>query len=78
MPVAKWLMPVFVVVWVVAAAVGRTLWLRRLDPSLQARRPTYALLTLLKLSKLVATLGTWVGCWVFGAARGSDDTGSAT
>jgi hypothetical protein len=26
--------------------------------------PTYGLLTLLKLSKLVAILGTWMACWV--------------
>ena len=62
-PVAIWFMPAFALVWVVSAALGRTLWLRRYDPSLKSRMPTYALLMLLKLSKLVATLGTWVGCW---------------
>jgi hypothetical protein len=63
-PVAKWFLPVFALVWVLAAMVGRTLWLRRYDPALKARMPTFALLTLLKLSKLVATLATWLGCWV--------------
>jgi len=62
-PVAKWFVPVFALVWVLAATVGRMLWLRRLDPALKTRMPTYALLTLLRLSKLVAMLGTWVGCW---------------
>ena len=62
-PVAKWFVPVFALVWVLSAAAGRTLWLRRYDPTLKTRLPTYALLTLLRLSKLVAMLGTWVGCW---------------
>ena len=62
-PVAKWFVPVFALVWVLAATVGRMVWLRRLDPALKTRMPTYALLTLLRLSKLVAMLGTWVGCW---------------
>ena len=63
-PVAKWFVPVFALVWVLVAAVGRTLWMRRFDPALKTRMPIYALLTLLKLSKLAATLGTWLGCWV--------------
>jgi hypothetical protein len=63
-PVAKWFVPVFALVWVLAATVGHTWWLQRYDPVLKARMPTYALLMSLKLSKLVATLGTWVGCWV--------------
>lgn len=63
-PVAKWFVPVFGLVWVLAATVGRALWMRRFDPALKARMPTYALLMLLNLSKLVAALGTWVGCWV--------------
>jgi len=63
-PVAKWFVPVFGVEWVLAATLGRTLWLRRYDPTLKTRRPTFALLTLLKLSKLIAMLGTWAGCWV--------------
>jgi len=64
-PVAKWFVPVFALVWVSAATVGRTLWLRRLDPSLHSRIRIVALLTALKLSKMVATVGTWLGCWVF-------------
>jgi len=63
-PVAIWFVPVFAVVWVLSATVGRTFWLRRLDPTLKTRMPTFALLTLLQLSKLTAALGTWVGCWV--------------
>jgi hypothetical protein len=63
-PVAVWFVPALAVVWVLAASAGRTFWLHRYDPSLAMRTPTVALLTLLKLSKLVAMLGTWVGCWV--------------
>src|SRR5476649_1020735 len=63
-PLLRWFAPLAALVWVLAATLGRTLWLRRFDPALRTRRPTFALLTLLKLSKLTATLGTWVGCWV--------------
>jgi hypothetical protein len=62
-PLLRWLAPLALVAWVLAATLGRTLWLRRLDPALATRRPTFALLALLQLSKLVAMLGTWVGCW---------------
>jgi len=63
-PLLRWFAPLAAVVWVLGATLGRTLWLRRLDPALKTRMPTIALLTLLKLSKLAATLGTWAGCWV--------------
>jgi len=63
-PLLRWFAPLAAVVWVLGATLGRTLWLRRLDPALKRRMPTFALLTLLKLSKLLATLGTWAGCWV--------------
>jgi hypothetical protein len=62
-PVARWFVPVFAVEWILAATLGRTLWLRRYDPALKTRRPTFALLALLKLSKLVGMLGTWAACW---------------
>jgi len=63
-PLLRWFGPLAALVWALAATLGRTLWLRRFDPMLKTRRPTFALLTLLKLSKLVAMLGTWVACWV--------------
>ena len=63
-PLLRWFAPLAAVLWVLAAMLGQTLWLRRYDPALKTRMPTFALLTLLRLSKLVATLGTWVGCWV--------------
>jgi len=62
-PVATWFVPLFALVWVLAGTLGRTVLLRRYDPALKTRMPTYALLTLLRLSKLTAMLGTWVGCW---------------
>ena len=62
-PVVKWFVPVFASLWGLGVTLGRTLWLRRFDPTLKTRTPTFALLTLLKLSKLVAMLGTWVACW---------------
>ena len=62
-PLLRWFAPLAAVLWVLAGTLGRTLWLRRYDRALKTRRPTYALLTLLRLSKLVAMLGTWVGCW---------------
>jgi len=63
-PVVKWFVPLFALLWGLGATLGRTLWLRRFDVSLKTRMPTFVLLTLLKLSKLVAILGTWMACWV--------------
>jgi hypothetical protein len=62
-PLVRFFVPAFLLAWPVVASVGRTFLLRRFDPELKTRRPTFALLALLQLSKLVAMLGTWVGCW---------------
>ncbi len=61
-PELRWLVPVGVVLWLVTAALGRTLVVRRLDPSLQPRR-----FTMLALGALRAALfaGVW-GVWLYG------------
>ncbi len=63
-PIVSFFVPVFLLAWPLVASIGRTFWLRRYDPTLKVRRPTLGLLMLLKLSKLAAMLGTWIGCWV--------------
>jgi hypothetical protein len=65
LPVAEFFLPVFVVVWAIAAGVGRTLWLRRFEPRLASRMPTVALLAFFKVSKLIAMLALWIGGWVW-------------
>ena len=55
-----WFFPCFAVAWSLAAAVGRTTWLRRYQPDVARRIPTVALLMLLRLSKLAALLALWI------------------
>ena len=47
-PVLRWLIPLAFVLWNVVAAFGRTAVLRRLDPTLQVRRSTVLVLSMLR------------------------------
>lgn len=64
-PILKWLIPLFLVVWSIGAGIGRTFWLRRVEPELSSRPVTMALLTLLKLVTLLAVLAVWIAGWIF-------------
>ena len=61
-PVAVWLLPVAAVWWLVMAAVGRTLVMRRFDKTLHARRGTLLVLGVLRAALLTAVWWMWV--WV--------------
>jgi hypothetical protein len=61
LPSLRWLIPVVVVLWLLAAAVGRTLVLRRLDPGLRARRFAMLVLGALRAGLLVVVWALWVG-----------------
>ena len=56
---ALWLLPGLAVVWIVVSSLGRTLVLRRADPSLHARPATLMLLQLLRMAALGVTLAIW-------------------
>ena len=62
MPVLRWLFPVGVAVWLVAAAMGRTLVLRRLDGRLRARPGTLLVLGTLRAVLLGAAWVLWGWC----------------
>jgi hypothetical protein len=60
-PNLRWLLPVVIVLWLVAAAVGRTVVLRRLDPALRPRRFAMLVLSALRAGLLVVVWALWVG-----------------
>jgi len=74
-PVAVWLLPVAAVMWVIVAALGRTLVLRRLDATMTARPLTLLALSVLKVVSLGAVW--WVWLWGFGSAVRVAITGPA-
>ncbi len=57
--VALWLAPVLLVLWTVLSTIGRTVLLRRLDPSLHSRPATLFVLQLLRLVPIVLLSGAW-------------------
>lgn len=61
-PMAMWLVPLAVVLWVVLATVGRTAVMRRFDKTLRARRGTLLLLGVLRAGLLAGAWALWV--WV--------------
>ncbi len=57
--VARWMVPLLLVVWVVVSGLGRTLVLRRVDPSLKARPVTLVMLQLVRVVALAGSVGVW-------------------
>ena len=75
-PNLNMLIPVAIVLWLVVAAVGRTMVLRRLDRGLQTRRFTMLLLGTLRAALLAMVWGLWV--WGVGVAVRVSITGPAS
>ncbi|MDE1177227.1 MAG: hypothetical protein PW789_11585 [Edaphobacter sp.] len=65
---AKWLGPLLLVTWSVWSALGRTVVLRKIDPSLKARPFTLMVLQAIRVVALLASFGVWFAC-LQGAAR---------
>ena len=59
-PTLRWLVPLVVVLWLVVAALARTVVLRRLDPALRARRFAMLVLGTLRAGLLAVVWGMWV------------------
>jgi hypothetical protein len=74
-PVAMWLLPLAAVLWLVMAAVGRTLVLKRFDKTLHARPMTLLVLGMLRAALLTGAWGLWV--WVVLKAGAIAITGPA-
>ena len=55
---AVWLGPLLAIAWAIASGLGRTVVLKRLDPSLHAAPFTLILLQLLRMAALI---GVWLG-----------------
>ena len=55
----RWLTPALVVLWSIASGLGRTVVLRRLDPTLRARPGTLILLQLLRMAALLGAFLGW-------------------
>jgi hypothetical protein len=59
-PMLCWLVPSVIVLWLIAAALGRTIVLRRLDHTLQCRRFTILMLGTLRAGLLAMVWGLWL------------------
>ena len=68
--VARWMAPLLLVVWVVISSIGRTVVLRRADPSLQARPLTLMALQLVRVAALAGSFAVWFALmmWASGVA----------
>jgi hypothetical protein len=60
--VAEWLVPLFLVVWVVVSSFGRVLVLRRFDAQLHARPVTLMLLQAARMTALAVGFALWFAC----------------
>jgi hypothetical protein len=67
LPTLHWLLPLAITLWILIAALGRTIVLRRLDPALHTRRITIFILGALRTLLL---LGAWA-LWFRGLAYAS-------
>jgi len=65
LPVARWMVPLLLVVWVVISAIGRTLVLRRADASLEARPVTLIGLQVVRVLALGGSFAIWFGLLVW-------------
>jgi hypothetical protein len=59
-PLLRWLIPTLLFLWLIIAALGRTLVLRRLDPTLHARRRTVFALSTLRALFLAGAWYLWL------------------
>jgi len=57
---ARWLVPLLLAGWVAVAALGRTMVLHRMDPSLPPRRGMLLVLGALRIAFLTATVALWL------------------
>ena len=62
MAVAVWLGPVLLLGWVVMSSVGRTVVLKRVDPTLQARPVTLMVLQAVRMVALCGSFAVWFWC----------------
>ena len=56
---ATWLLPTFILTWIVLSSLGRTLVLRRADSALRARPVTLMLLQLIRMAALCGIFWVW-------------------
>ncbi len=56
---ARWLLPLLIVTWIVVSSIGRTLVLRRADPTLHARPATLMVLQAIRMASLCAIFWLW-------------------
>jgi hypothetical protein len=59
-PMLRWMVPSVIVLWLVVAAVGRTVVYRRLDATLQGRRFAVLVLGAIRAGLLAAAWGLWL------------------
>jgi hypothetical protein len=74
--VVCWLAPLLLAAWVVVSAFGRTAVLRRMDPSLPARRATLMVLGAVRIVFLAAAFVLWF--WLLSWAGNVTITGPAS
>ena len=66
---ARWLAPPMVCVWIAVSSIGRTLVLRRADPSLHGRTGTLIVLQVLRVTALAGSFALWFALLVLIGAR---------
>jgi hypothetical protein len=59
-PLLRWLIPILLFLWLIIAAIGRTIVLRRLDPTLHGRRVTLFILSTLRALFLAGAWYLWL------------------
>lgn len=62
MEVARWMVPLLIVTWIVISAFGRTIVLRKVDPSLRSRPFTLLALQTVRMAALGASFALWLLC----------------
>ena len=75
LPILRWLVPLACMVWLIAAAVGRSVVLRRLDPAPKRRGWALFLLNGVRAALLAGVWGVWF--WGIGWASHFSITGPA-
>ena len=57
--VARWLAPILLALWILISSIGRTIVLRRADPTVHKRPLTLVLLQTIRLAALLASFWLW-------------------